>query len=135
MIGTDNNNARRDWTLLIFIIPLGIILIIFVGQLAVRLIPFWKLDADMNSNLQPDSSSARPLALLEPILPEILTPMAWAENYLTPGAAVNFPPFLTFEPSSTPVIVTATTVAPIVTTTTPTLTVPTGSVTTKPPDG
>ncbi len=138
MIGTDNNNARRDWTLLIFIIPLGIILIIFVGQLAVRLIPFWKLDADMNSNLQPDSSSARPLALLEPILPEILTPMAWAENYLTPGAAVNFPPFLTFEPSSTPVVVSATTtsISPTSTTITPTSSpVSTGSVTTQPTNG
>ena len=138
MISTDNNNARRDWTLLIFIIPIGIILIIFVGQLAVRLLPFWRVDADMNSNLQPDSSSARPLALLEPILPEILTPMAWAENYLTPGSAVNFPPFLTFEPSSTPVVasVTTTSISPTSTTATPTSSpVPTGSVTTQPPNG
>ena len=100
MIGTEKNE-RRDWTMLIFIIPIGIILIIFVGQLAVRLVPFWRVEADMNSNLEPDTSSARPFALLEPILPQILTPMAWAESYLTPGAAVNFPPFLTFEPTST----------------------------------
>ena len=135
MIDTEKN-ASRDWTLLIFIIPIGIILIIFVGQLAVRLVPFWRVEADMNSNLQPDSSSDRPLALLEPILPQILTPMAWAESYLTPGAAVNFPPFLTFEPSSTPVPVTSTTppeVSSTVTTITPTSSpAPTGSVTTQP---
>lgn len=137
MIDTEKN-ASRDWTLLIFIIPIGIILIIFVGQLAVRLVPFWRVDADMNSNLQPDSSSARPLALLEPILPQILTPMAWAESYLTPGAAVNFPPFLTFEPSSTPFPVTTaitTEVSSTATTTTPTSSpVSTGSVTTQPPN-
>lgn len=135
MIDTEKN-ASRDWTLLIFIIPIGIILIIFVGQLAVRLVPFWRVDADMNSNLQPDSSSARPLALLEPILPQILTPMAWAENYLTPGAAVNFPPFLTFEPSSTPFpVTTAATTEVFSTATTPTSSpVPTGSVTTQPPN-
>lgn len=139
MIGTEKNESR-DWTMLIFIIPIGIILIIFVGQLAVRLVPFWRVEADMNSNLEPDASSARPFALLEPILPQILTPMAWAESYLTPGAAVNFPPFLTFEPSSTPTPVTVTItpeVFPTVTTVTSTSTSssPTGSATLQPPDG
>jgi len=101
MIGTEKNE-RRDWTLLIFIIPIGIILIILVGQLAVRLVPFWRMNTDMTSNLEPDASSARPFALLEPILPQILTPMAWVESYLTPGAEISFPPFLTFEPTFTP---------------------------------
>lgn len=101
MIGTEKNE-RRDWTLLIFIIPLGIILIILVGQLAVRLVPSWRVNTDMNSNLEPDASSARPFALLEPILPQILTPMAWVESYLTPGAEISFPPFLTFQPTLTP---------------------------------
>ncbi|MFN8399684.1 MAG: hypothetical protein U0X74_06705 [Anaerolineales bacterium] len=136
MIGTEKNE-RRDWTMLIFIIPIGIILIIFVGQLAVRLVPFWRVEADMNSNLEPDASSSRPFALLEPILPQILTPMAWAESYLTPGAAVNFPPFLTFEPSSTPIPVTVTItpeVSPTVTTVTSTSS-PTGSATLQPPGG
>lgn len=118
MIGTEKNE-RRDWTLLIFIIPLGIILILLVGELAVRLVPFWRVEADMNSNLEPDVSSARPFALLEPILPQILTPMAWAESYLTPGAAVNFPPFLTFEPSVTPSLsATVATASPVPTSTT-----------------
>lgn len=101
MINSENRE-RRDWTLLIFIIPIGIILIILVGQLAVRLVPFWRVDAGMNSNLEPNPESARPFALLEPILPQILTPMAWAQTYLTPGAEISFPPFLTFEPTATP---------------------------------
>lgn len=93
---------RRDWTLLIFIIPLGIFLIIIVGQIAVRLAPNWSVNADMNSNLEPDPNAAQPFALLQPILPQILTPMAWMENYLTPGAAIYFPPFMTLEPTVTP---------------------------------
>ena len=63
--------------------------------------------------------------------------MAWAESYLTPGAAVNFPPFLTFEPSSTPIPVTVTItpeVSPTVTAVTSTSS-PTGSATLQPPGG
>ena len=135
MIGTENHE-RRDWTLLIFIIPIGIILIILVGQLAVRLVPFWSVNADMNSNLEPDTASARPFALLEPILPQILTPMAWVQTYLTPGAEIYFPPFLTFEPTATP---SPTTAASTETANTPTPTAttsspaPTGTATTPPP--
>ncbi|MBI3168282.1 MAG: hypothetical protein HYZ22_07385 [Chloroflexi bacterium] len=119
------NNERRDWTLLIFIIPIGIILIILVGQLAVRLVPIWSVNADMNSNLEPDPASARPFALLEPILPQILTPMAWAQTYLTPGADISFPPFLTFEPTATP--------SPTVATSTETAETPTPTATTPSP--
>lgn len=96
------NHEQRDLTLLIFIIPIGIFLIVIVGQMAVRLVPIWSVNADMHSNLEPNVGSARPFALLEPILPQILTPMAWAESYLTPGAEISFPPFLSFEPSATP---------------------------------
>jgi len=126
---------RRDWTLLIFIIPIGIILIILVGQLAVRLVPFWRVNVGMNSNLEPNPESARPFALLEPILPQILTPMAWVESYLTPGAEIFFPPFLTFEPTGTP---SPTAVTPSPTTDTPTLTqtpVPTSTTVTSTPPG
>lgn len=142
MIGAEKNE-RRDWTLLIFIIPIGILLIILVGQLAVRLVPFWSVNADMNSNLEPDPASAHPFALLEPILPQILTPMAWAQTYLTPGAEISFPPFLTFEPTSTPsptpVTPTEATPTPIATTSTPVPTTSTGTppspTGTEPPEG
>lgn len=98
----NQKRERRDWTLLIFIIPLGVLLIIIVGQFAIRLSPNWSVNADMNSNLKPDPNAAPPLALLQPILPQILTPMAWMESYLTPGADIYFPPFMTFEPTATP---------------------------------
>jgi hypothetical protein len=99
----NQKRERRDWTLLIFIIPIGIILIIIVGQIAVRLSPIWSVNADMNSNLEPDPNAAQPLAILQPILPQILTPMAWMGNYLTPGADnIYFPPFMTLEPTATP---------------------------------
>ena len=103
---------RMDWTLLIFTIPIGIILILIVGQLAVRLMPFWSVNADMNSNLEPDPGNPRPFAALQPLMPQLLTPMAWAESYLTPGAEISYPEFVSFEPtaspSSTPVTPTAT---------------------------
>ncbi|GJQ34044.1 MAG: hypothetical protein JETCAE01_00540 [Anaerolineaceae bacterium] len=120
----DQKRERRDWTLLIFIIPIGIFLIIIVGQIAIRLIPIWSVNADMNSNLEPDPNSARPFALLEPILPQILTPMAWMEYYLTPGADVYYPPFLTFSPTASPPPTEAT---PTATEAPPTQATPTGT--------
>jgi hypothetical protein len=113
---------RRDWTLIIFLIPLGIILIIIVGQLAIRMFPNWVINADMRSNLDPNSAPGQPASLLQPLLPQILTPMAWAENYLTPGSGeISFPPFIVLEPTNTP---TATPVSPTPTTATPTATTP-----------
>ena len=116
---TVQERERRDLSILIFLVPLGILLIIIVGQMAVRMMPFWSINAGMGSNLEPDASSARPFALLEPILPQILTPMAWAESYLTPDGEIDFPPFLTFEPTATP---SPTDVTPTSTDTTPTTT-------------
>lgn len=126
---TIKQRERRDWALLIFLVPIGIMLIIIVGQLAVRMVPTWSVDAGMGSNLEPDSDSARPFALLQPILPQILTPVAWAESYLTPNGDVSFPPFLTFEPTATP-SPTAATPSPTENTPTATATVsPTSTVT------
>lgn len=125
--------ARLDWTLLIFIIPIGVILIVIVGQLAVRWVPAWSVNADMKSNLEPDLNADRPFALLQPLLPQLLTPMAWAESYLTPGAEVSFPPFLTFEPTAS---LSPTLAPPTATEATPTKTPsPTASATTPAPTG
>lgn len=113
---------RRDWTLIIFLIPLGIIFIMIVGQLAIRMFPNWAIKADMRSNLDPNSAPGQPASLLQPLLPQILTPMAWAESYLTPGAGdVSFPPFIVLEPTNTP---TATPPSPSPTTPSPTATTP-----------
>lgn len=136
---TARKRERRDWTLLIFIIPIGILLILIVGHLGAKMMPFWRIKADMRSNLEPNPDSARPFALLEPILPQILTPFAWLDTYLTPGADISFPPFLTFEPTATPSPTAATpsstadTPAPTATTPAPTETVTPVTVTGTPP--
>lgn len=120
---------RRDWGLIIFIIPIGIFLIVIVGQLAIGLFPNWRINADMGSNLDPNSVPGQPASLLQPLLPQILTPMAWAESYLTPGADISFPPFFVIQPTSsaspspTPVSPTPTTATPTATTPSPTSTV------------
>jgi hypothetical protein len=112
---------RRDWGLIIFIIPIGIFLIVIVGQLAIGLFPNWRINADMGSNLDPNSAPGQPASLLQPLLPQILTPMAWAESYLTPGADISFPPFFVIEPTSTSTASPSPTpVSPTPTTATPT---------------
>lgn len=117
----NRERERRDWSLVIFIIPLGIILIIIVGQLAIRLFPSWSVNADMRSNLDPNTAPGQPASLLQPLLPQILTQMAWADTYLTPSGDVSFPPFIILEPTGTP---SPTPVSPTPTTATPTATTP-----------
>lgn len=134
----NRERERRDWTLIVFIIPLGIILIIIVGQLAIRLFPNWSVNADMHSNLDPNSAPGQPASLLQPLLPQILTQMAWADTYLTPsGDSVFFPPFIVLEPTATPTISptpSPTTPSPTATTPSPTTTItPTSTPTTPPP--
>lgn len=108
------NRERRDWALLIFVVPVGFLLMILVGQLAIRILPFWSVNAGMSSKLDPDTESPRPFSLFQPILPQILTPMAWAGTYLTPSGDISFPPFFVFEPgaSNTPTPVSPTPISP-----------------------
>ncbi len=96
------HSERRDWSLLIFIIPLAILLMMIVGQIAIRILPNWRINAGMRSNLDPETSLARPISLFQPILPQILTPMSWAESFLDPGQEISFPPFIVIEPTATP---------------------------------
>ena len=130
---------KRDWTLIAFVVPIGILLIMIVGQIAVRIVPIWSVNAGMNSNLDPDSEAARPISLIPPLLPQILTPMAWAESYLTPVGSISFPPFIIIEPtataspSPTPVEPTETPITPTATTVTPTATTPTPTGVTRTP--
>jgi hypothetical protein len=131
------NRERRDWTLLIFIIPIGIILMLVAGQAAIRLVPEWSVNAGMQSNLDPNNLPAQQSGPVQPILPAILTPLGWLDTFLTPGADtgddVVFPPFVVLEPTGTPV---PTTPPPTAVTTQPPATTPatpTPVVTTSPP--
>jgi hypothetical protein len=135
---------RRDWTLLVFIIPIGIILMLIAGQVAVRLVPEWSLNAGMQSNLDPNNLPMQQNGLVQPVLPAILTPLGWLDTFLTPGAGSEnnaFPPFIIFEPSATPVVTNppptaATQPSPTApTATAPTVVVPPPATGTKPPGG
>ncbi len=99
---------RRDWLIVLFIILIGFLCILLAGGWALRLTPSWKLDSNMESNLDPNSnfltarSSGGPI---EPIDPSILTQPAWMNlgQYLTPGAASKtgtpFPTTVSTQPS------------------------------------
>lgn len=89
----------RDWSLLIFIVPLGILLMILAGQIAMQLLPQWKLPAWMGSNLDPERSGSGPQPIYNPL---ILTPFPWFGSYLTPiGDSISIVPFIVLEPSAT----------------------------------
>ena len=109
-----STRERRDWTLLIFIIPIGIILMLIAGQVAIHLVPIWSIDAGMKSKLDPNDLPNQQSGLVQPILPAILTPLGWFDTFLTPsvgtGDHVVFPPFVIFQP--TIVKPTATTAVP-----------------------
>lgn len=147
MISSTSTRERRDWALLIFIIPIGIILMLVAGQFATRLVPEWSINAGMQSNLDPNNLPKQQNAPVQPILPAILTPLSWFDTFLTPGAGsgdqLDFPPFVVFEPSATPEFVFvpptgATQPSPTAPTSTPPTVVvspPPGTGTSKPPVG
>lgn len=97
-----NERARRDWTLLIFIIPIGIILMLVAGQIAIRLVPFWSVDAEMRSRVSLDYAPGQ--QLFAPLLPSILTPFEWLNTILTPGTDGYdiVSDFVILDPSLTP---------------------------------
>jgi hypothetical protein len=123
-----STRERRDWTLLIFLIPIGICLMLIAGQFAVRLVPVWRVNAGMQSKLDPNNLHAQQNIPLQPISPAILTPLGWLDTFLTPGAGgsgdqnIVFPPFVVFEPSATPAVTASP--PPTVATTQPSPTIP-----------
>jgi plastocyanin len=79
---------RRDGLRFGGLLVLGVLLMLLAGQVATRIVPAWQVSADMGSNIDPDAefAAAGDPGRVEPIRPEILTPPAWAESLLTPGA-------------------------------------------------
>jgi len=114
---------RRDWSLLIFILPFGIFLMMIAGQFAMRIIPRWTLNAGMGSNLEIGDNGGIPLLFNF----QILTPFAWQDTYLTPNPddGFVFPPFIVIEPFPTlvpttiPTEIPSTTEVPVLPSTTP----------------
>jgi len=144
------NRERRDWTLIIFIIPIGIILMMIAGQIAVRIVPQWSVKAGMKSLLDPQTAPKQQVGLIQPVLPEILTPIGWLDTFLTPNSNsgnqdIAFPPFVVFQPTATPSptaspkpspTITATPTTPVAPSPSPTTvtTVPSATKTQKPPN-
>ena len=95
---------RRDWSLLVFIVPLGILLMLIAGQFAMRIIPQWILDVGMGSRLEVETAGGQQTVLKPLFNIGILTPFSWQNTYLTPNANSGFvfPPFIVLEPSATP---------------------------------
>src|SRR6266545_2232751 len=79
---------RRDWIMIPLILGIGFLCVIIAGQWALRFSPSWKLNADMDSNLDPNSDflTRRPSGFIEPVDPSILTEPGWINLFLTPGA-------------------------------------------------
>ncbi len=139
MATSSTNRERRDWTLIIFLLPIGILLMLVAGQIAIRLAPNWSVDGGMQSSLDPKNASGLQSGLIAPISFDITTPMSWFDSYLTPGPdsvndGISFAPFVILEPSLTPSPTASTTpVTPTVTPTATTIT-PTWTPTKKPTD-
>jgi hypothetical protein len=79
---------RRDWIMIPLILGIGFLCVIIAGQWALRFSPSWKLNANMDSNLDPNSDflTRRPGGFIEPVDPSILTQPVWINLFLTPGA-------------------------------------------------
>jgi len=78
---------RRDWFIIPLILGLGFLCVLMAGQWALRFAPSWKLNANMDSMLDPNSDflTHRPSGFIEPVDPSILTQPVWINLFLTPG--------------------------------------------------
>jgi hypothetical protein len=79
---------QQDRPYFLFILPLGIALMLVVGQIALGFAPYWSVSASMDSSLNPNAAYIRASSAgeVEPLLPVILTPPAWQDTFLTPQA-------------------------------------------------
>ncbi|MBM3126135.1 MAG: hypothetical protein FJZ87_13860, partial [Chloroflexi bacterium] len=69
-----SNKERRDWTVFLILLPIGILLMLVAGQIAIRIVPFWRVAGGMESSLDPETGSGNQPLLFQPLSFEILTP-------------------------------------------------------------
>jgi hypothetical protein len=111
-----SQREKRDWLIIPIILLIGFLCVILAGQWAVRFSPSWKITANMDSNLDPNSDflTRRPAGFIEPVDASILTAPAWINIFLTPGASfVTGTPFPTVTSTSPS---TPTTISPVINT-------------------
>jgi len=107
-----SERERRDWIIILIILLLGFLCVILAGERALRFSPSWKLNTNMDSNIDPNSDflTKRPSGLFEPLDPAILTNAVWVDLYQTPGAVFPANPTSSIGLTSpTPVIQASTT--------------------------
>lgn len=86
----EKDEPRRDFLLVLLIVPLGVLCMFITGQQAIKLAPSWTLAADIGSNLDPNTNFAAQTnpELMEPINANILTQPVWGNFFLTPDAII-----------------------------------------------
>lgn len=111
---------RREWLVILLILLIGLPCILLAGGWALRFNPNWKLNANMESNLDPNSDflTKRPF-LINQLDPDILTKPAGYDIFLTPSAQ--------FSTGTRPPITTETSFPTRTTTPVPSRTVPAAS--------
>ena len=124
--GQVTERRRRDWSIILILLLVGFLCMIVAGDRATRFSPDWMLNANMRSNIDPDSDflTNRPVNFIEPLDPSILTQPAWINVFLTPGAL-----FRTNTPASTSIpantaFATGTSISTVITTPTSTSIIP-----------
>jgi len=129
---TTHEKERRDSVLLLLLILLiGFVCIILASGWALRFAPYWRLNASMNSKLNPNTDflANQPSEFIEPLDSDILTQPVWIANFLTPGAI-----FFTRTPQPTNTLVSTATPSPRPNTPTPSSTTSPTWVPTLPPN-
>jgi uncharacterized repeat protein (TIGR01451 family) len=86
----EKDEPRREFLLVLLIVPLGVLCMFLTGQQAIKLTPSWTLVADIGSNLDPNTNFAAQTnpELMEPINANILTQPVWGGLFLTPNAII-----------------------------------------------
>ena len=97
--------GRNDWIVVLIILIIGFLCVLAAGQLALRFVPRWQLNTNMDSQLDPNSDflTRRPDGFIEAIDASILTQPSWIDVFLTPGASfVTGTPFPAVTRTSAP---------------------------------
>ena len=80
---------RNDWIIIILILLIGFLCVVLAGGWALRSSPSWRLNANMDSGINPNSDflTSRPSGFIPPADLSILTEPSWLRVFLTPGVA------------------------------------------------
>src|SRR5512145_3334155 len=78
----------QEWAVFLLLLLAGIFMIQLAATTATRMPATWSIQANMDSNLDPDQSYViHPIFTIEPVRPEIITPPAWEPEKLLTSAA------------------------------------------------